>query len=161
MGDHDYLKDVLGSVGVNILFRKVAQKPGKPMTFGVRSGRPVFALPGNPVSAVLTFELYVRPALRKMMGHERLFRPTVRAVLEEDVRKKPGRRDFIRGIVGRKKDGLLYVRTTGEQGSGILRSMSTANGVIILPEDTDGAKAGEKVEVYLIDSEEALCSDGD
>jgi len=161
MGDYDYLKDVFGHVGVDVLFWKVAQKPGKPMTFGVRNGKAVFALPGNPVSATLSFELYVRPALRKMMGHTRLFRPTVRAVLEQDVKKKPGRRNFIRGIVERKEDGILYAHTTGEQGSGILRSMSAANGVIILPEDAEGAKAGERVEVYLIDSEEALSAEGD
>jgi len=161
MGDHDYLKDVFGRIGVEVLFWKVAQKPGKPMTFGMRHGKPVFALPGNPVSATLSFELYVRPALRKMMGYKRLYRPTVWAVLVEDINKKPGRRNFIRGIVQRKKDGVLYAQTTGEQGSGILRSMSAANGIIVLPEDADGAKAGEKVEVYLIDSEEALCSEGD
>ena len=161
MGDYDYLKDVFGKVGVEVLFWKVAQKPGKPMTFGVRRSKAVFALPGNPVSATLSFELYVRPALRKMMGHARLFRPTVRAVLEEDIKKKPGRRNFIRGVVSRQADGILYARTTGEQGSGILRSMSAANGIIVLDEDTERARKGEKVEVYLIDSEEALCSDGD
>ncbi len=160
MGDYDYLKDVFGKVGVEILFWKVAQKPGKPMTFGVRHGKAVFALPGNPVSATLSFELYVRPALRKMMGHSRLFRPTVWAVLDQDIKKKPGRRNFIRGIVERKKDGVLYAHTTGEQGSGILRSMSDANGIIVLSEDAEGAKAGEKVEVYLIDSEEALSAEG-
>ena len=156
MGDYDYLKDAFGKAGVEILFWKVAQKPGKPMTFGMRRDKPVFALPGNPVSATLSFELYVRPALRKMMGHARLFRPTVWAVLKQDVRKKPGRRNFMRGIVRRDDDGILYARTTGVQGSGILRSMSQANGIIVLSEDADGAKAGEKVEVYLIDSEEAL-----
>ena len=160
MGDYDYLKDVFSKIGVEILFWKVAQKPGKPMTFGIRRGKPVFALPGNPVSATLSFELYVRPALRKMMGHARLFRPTVRAVLEQDIKKKPGRRNFIRGIVERKEDGILYAHTTGEQGSGILRSMSDANGIIVLSEDAEGAKAGEKVEVYLIDSEEALSAEG-
>ncbi len=160
MGDYDYLKDVFGKVGVEVLFWKVAQKPGKPMTFGVRRSKPVFALPGNPVSATLSFELYVRPALRKMMGHTRLFRPTVRAVLEQNINKKPGRRNFIRGIVERKEDGVLYAQTTGEQGSGILRSMSAANGIIVLPEDTGGARAGERVEVYLIDSEEALSAEG-
>ena len=161
MGDYDYLQDVFGVLGVNILFWKVAQKPGKPMTFGTRGDKPIFALPGNPVSATLSFELYVRPALRRMMGHRRLFRPTVTVVLAEDVRKKPGRRNFIRGIVKRKNDGTLYAHTTGGQGSGILRSMSEANGIIILPEDTDGANAGDTVEVYLIDSEEALGAEGD
>ena len=159
MGDYDYLKEVFGTLGVDIHFWKVAQKPGKPMTFGTFEGKPIFALPGNPVSATLSFELYVRPALRRMMGHKRLFRPTVTVVLAEDIHKKLGRRHFIRGIVNREADGTLYARTTGGQGSGILRSMSAANGVIILPEDTDGARAGDVVEVYLIDSEEALSSD--
>jgi molybdopterin molybdotransferase len=160
MGDYDYLKDVFDKVGVRVLFWKVAQKPGKPMTFGIKGARPVFALPGNPVSATLSFELYARPALRKMMGHTRLFRPTVRAVLDQPIRKKRGRRNFIRGIVERR-EGVLYTRTTGEQGSGILRSMSVANGIIILPEDDEGAEAGQKVEVYLLDSEEALSGEGE
>jgi molybdopterin molybdotransferase len=155
MGDYDYLKDVFGRMEVKIHFWRVAQKPGKPMTFGEKDGTLVFALPGNPVSAMISFELYVRPALRKMMGHARLFRPTVQAVLEEDIRKKRGRRNFIRGVV-RKDDGILYVKTTGEQGAGILRSMSEANGIIILPEDVVGADAGDMVDVYLLDSEEAL-----
>jgi molybdopterin molybdotransferase len=161
MGEYDYLKGVFGAVGVQVLFWKVAQKPGKPMTFGVRSGKPVFALPGNPVSAALSFELYVRPALLKMMGQTRIYRPTVSALLEEDIRKKAGRRNFIRGVVKRGGDGELRVHTTGEQGSGVLRSMSEANGIIVIPEDADGAKAGEMVEVYLIDSEDALSADGE
>jgi molybdopterin molybdotransferase len=80
------------------------------------------------------------------------------AVLDQSIRKKKGRRNFIRGIVERR-DGILYTRTTGEQGSGILRSMSEANGIIILPEDDEGAEAGQRVEVYLLDSEEALSSE--
>lgn len=155
MGDFDYLKEVFVRVGVQVQFWKVAQKPGKPITFGLKNGKLVFALPGNPVSTMLSFELYARPALRKMMGHSRLFRPTVSAVLEMDLQKKRGRRNFIRGIV-RNNNGTLYVKTTGEQGSGILRSMSAANGIIVLPEDAERAKAGDKVEVYLLDSEEAL-----
>jgi len=155
MGDFDYLKEVFERLGVNIMFWKVAQKPGKPMTFGSRGGKLVFALPGNPVSTMLSFELYARPALLKMMGHLRLFRPIVRAVLEKEVIKKRGRRNYIRGIV-RHEGGTLYVRTTGEQGSGILRSMSAANGIIVLPEDSAGARAGESVDVYLLDSEGAL-----
>ena len=106
------------------------------------------------IAAILN--LYVRPALRKMMGHDRLFRPTVTAFLTEDIRKKRGRRYFIRGIISRGEDGGLHARTTGEQGSGILRSMSRANGIIVLPEEADGAGAGDRVEVYLIDCEDAL-----
>ena len=159
MGDYDYLKEVLEEIGARVLFSRVAQKPGKPMTFGVMGWKPIFALPGNPVSAALSFELYARPSIRKMMGHTRLFRPTVKATMEQDIRKKKGRRNFIRGIVERR-DGIFYARTTGAQGSGILRSMSLANGIIVLPEDTDGVDAGQQVDVYLLNSDDALLTGG-
>ncbi len=159
MGDYDFLKDVLEEIGARVLFCRVAQKPGKPMTFGVMGWKPIFALPGNPVSAALSFELYARPAIRKMMGHTRLFRPTIQALMEQSIRKKKGRRNFIRGIVERR-DEIFYVRTTGKQGSGILRSMSSANGIIILPEDVDGAEAGQPVDVYLLNSDDALLKGG-
>ncbi len=155
MGDYDYLEEVLREVGVEVLFSKVAQKPGKPMTFGLYQGRPVFALPGNPVSTALAFELYVRPALRRMMGHLRLFRPMVQAVLDVPVRKKKGRTNFIRACV-RYRGGAFHAVTTGDQGSGILRSMSLANAVLVLPEETEGAEAGAMVDAYLLDAEDAL-----
>jgi molybdopterin molybdotransferase len=155
MGDYDLLEPVFRRVGVEVLFSKVAQKPGKPMTFGIWQGRPVFALPGNPVSTMISFGVYVRPALRRMMGHERIFRPRVTAVLTEPVKKKKGRTNFIRGVV-RYSGGVFTVRTTGDQGSGILSSMSRANGVIVLPEEVDRVEAGQAVEVILLDAEDAL-----
>ncbi len=155
MGDYDLLEPVFRKVGVEVLFSKVAQKPGKPMTFGICQGRPVFALPGNPVSTMISFGVYVRPALRRMMGHARLFRPRVTAVLTEQVRKKKGRTNFIRAVV-RYAGGVFTARTTGEQGSGILSSMSLANGVIVLPEEVDRVEAGQEVEVILLDAEDAL-----
>jgi molybdopterin molybdotransferase len=155
MGDYDLLEPVFRKVGVEVLFSKVAQKPGKPMTFGLYQGRPVFALPGNPVSTMVSFGVYVRPALRRMMGHARAFRPRITAMLAEPLRKKRGRTNFIRGVV-RYGEGGFTVRSTGDQGSGILSSMAAANGVIVLPEELDRVEAGQQVTVILLDPEDAL-----
>lgn len=152
VGDFDFVKDVLKSLGSEMKFWQVAMRPGKPLAFGVIGGKPAFGLPGNPVSSMVTFEQFVRPALRKMMGYTRLHRPTVEAVLMEDVKKEADRRFFIRGVVSRV-DGKYQVSTTGPQGSGILRSMVVANGLIILAEGTEGAKAGDTVRVQLFNRE--------
>lgn len=152
VGDFDFVKDVLKSLGSEMKFWQVAMRPGKPLAFGVIGGKPAFGLPGNPVSSMVTFEQFVRPALRKMMGYSRLHRPTVDAVLMEDVRKEADRRFFVRGVVSRV-DGKYQVSTTGPQGSGILRSMVVANGLIVLAEGADGAKAGDTVRVQLFNRE--------
>jgi molybdopterin molybdotransferase len=96
VGDYDFVKDALKDLGVEMIFWRVAMKPGKPVAFGTLQGKPVFGLPGNPVSSMVAFEEFVRPALLKMMGHHQLFRPVVEAVLKEDIKKEPGRRHFIR-----------------------------------------------------------------
>ncbi|MDH4100560.1 MAG: molybdopterin molybdotransferase MoeA [Nitrospirota bacterium] len=152
VGDFDFVKDVLSSLGSEMKFWKVGMRPGKPLAFGVIGGKPAFGLPGNPVSSMVTFEQFVRPALRKMMGYAALQRPTVNAVLEDDVKKEPSLRFFVRGVVSRV-DGKYRVSTTGPQGSGILRSMVIANGLIVLPEGTEGAKAGDTVRVQLFNRE--------
>jgi len=150
VGDYDFVKDVMAQMGTNIEFWQVAQRPGKPLAFGTMQGKLVFGLPGNPVSSMITFEEYVRPALLKMMGREEIFRRTVTATLMEDVKKKRGLKHFIRARV--KKLGTNFVvSTTGEQGSGILKSMVLANGIIVLPEDISLAKKGDEVTVQLID----------
>jgi len=125
-------------------------KPGKPLAFGTIAGKPAFGLPGNPVSSMVSFEQFVRPSLLKMMGHRHLFRPTIEAVLKEDIRKEPGRRHYIRALVSFEKDRYV-VTTTGDQGSGILKSMVRANGLVIIPEHQEKVKAGEKVIVQLLD----------
>jgi molybdopterin molybdotransferase len=150
VGDYDYVKDVMAEMGTNIEFWQVAQRPGKPLAFGTMEGKLVFGLPGNPVSSMITFEEYVRPALLKMMGREEIFRRTIKATLTEDIKKKGGLKHFIRALV--EKDGEKFtVSTTGEQGSGILKSMVLANGIIVLPEDMTLVKKGEEVSVQLID----------
>lgn len=150
VGDYDLVKDVLKDLGMEMVFWKVAMKPGKPLAFGTIGGKPAFGLPGNPVSSMVSFEQFVRPSLLKMMGHRQLFRPTIEAVLKEDIRKEPGRRHYIRALVSFEKDRYV-VTTTGDQGSGILKSMVRANGLVIILEHQEKVKAGEKVTVQLLD----------
>ncbi len=150
VGDYDFVKEALKDLGMEMVFWRVAMKPGRPMTFGRIGEKPVFGLPGNPVSSMVSFEQFVRPSLLKMMGHKRIFRPVIEAILKEDIKEKRGRRHFIRGIIT-FENGSYFVTTTGPQGSGILKSMVKANGLIVIPEDREWVKAGEKVNVQLLD----------
>ena len=150
VGDYDYVRDVLSDLGMEMIFWKVAMRPGKPLAFGTIRGKPIFGLPGNPVSSMVSFEQFVRPSLLKMMGHGKLFRPVIEAILKEEIHKEPGRRHFIRAFVSFEQDHY-YVTTTGDQGSAILRSMIKANGLVIIPENERYVRAGEKVKVQLLD----------
>jgi len=150
IGDYDFVRDALSDLGMETIFWKVAMKPGKPLIFGMIQGKPVFGLPGNPVSSMVSFEQFVRPSLLKMMGHRQLFRPVIEAILKEDIHKEPGRRHFIRAFVSYDNNQYL-VSIAGPQGSGILRSMVKANGLIIIPEDREWIRAGEQVKVQLLD----------
>ena len=150
VGDYDFVKDVLGDLGVEIVFWKVAMKPGMPVAFGMVQGKLVFGLPGNPVSSMVSFEQFVRPSLLKMMGHRQLFRPVIEAILKQDIEKQPGKRHFIRSFVT-FEDGRYFVTMTGPQGSDILTSMVRANGLVIIPENREIVRAGEKVKVQLLD----------
>jgi molybdopterin molybdotransferase len=125
-------------------------KPGAPLAFGLLQGRPFFGLPGNPVSSMVTFELFVRPALMKMMGADSLFRPQVEAIVEKDIPKEMGKTYFIRVMVERVGDHYV-AKPTGEQGSGILMSMVKANGLLILSEKQQNVVAGERCRVILFD----------
>jgi molybdopterin molybdotransferase len=151
VGDHDHVKPVVDSMGA-MDFWSIAIRPGRPLAFGeLRTKRgvvPIFGLPGNPVSALLTFELFVRPALLKMAGHTKLHRPTATAKLLDRVEKPTGLRTFARGIYDRESQ---TVRSTGPQGSGILSSMSLANCLIDLPEAPAAAERGDTVNVILTD----------
>ena len=150
VGDYDFVKDVMKNLGMEMVFWKVAMRPGQPLAFGTIGGKPVFGLPGNPVSSMVSFDQFVRPSLLKMMGYRQLFHPVIEAILKEEIKKRPGSRFFIRGSVS-FEEGQYFVTTTGEQGSGILRSMVRANGLIVIPEDREIARAGEKVKVQLLD----------
>jgi molybdopterin molybdotransferase len=150
VGDYDFVKDVMKNLGIEMVFWKVAMRPGQPLAFGTIGGKPTFGLPGNPVSSMVSFEQFVRPSLLKMMGHRQLFRPVIEAILKEKIEKIRGRRYFIRGSVSFERD-QYFVTTTGEQGSGILRSMVKANSLIVIPENQEIVRAGEKVKVQLLD----------
>ncbi len=158
-GDYDMVKDVLAEHG-EIGFWTVCMKPGKPLAFGVmkktEGGRerkvPHLGLPGNPVSSMITFEQFARPAILKMMGKRNLAKPTVQAVMEDEVANTDGRRIFARVNV-KQRDGQYRASLTGPQGSGILTSMAKANGLAIIPESGEGVKAGENVEVQMLDWE--------
>lgn len=148
VGDYDIVKDVLAAEG-QMDFWQVRMKPGKPLAFGFVRGVPLIGLPGNPVSSMVSFEQFVRPAILKMQGKTKLRKPTVEAILENDVRNS-GRRGYVRVILARR-NGEWTARLTGEQGSGVLTSMVRANGLAIIPETVRFVAAGERVQVQVLD----------
>ncbi len=151
VGDRDFVRDVLTRLGAELSFWRVNMRPGKPITFGTLSGRPVFGLPGNPVSAMVTFELFVGPAIRRMGGARVLHRPRARARALAPIDNRGSRWGYLRVRLTRDHEGLA-ARPTGEQGSGILTSMLHADGLAVLPPDTRVAP-GESVEVILLRSD--------
>jgi len=149
MGYHDYVKDVLQELGVEIKFWRVDMRPGHPVAFGRLGLKPVFGLPGNPVSTMVAFEQFVRPLIRAMGGYREPYRPVVEAVLDEDIISKKGRKHFVRGSL-RFEGGRYVVSTTGAQGSGILLSMAKANCLIIVPDEGGEFKKGSIIRVQLL-----------
>ena len=163
MGDYDVVKDVLAKQG-EITFWTVRMKPGKPLAFGTIKGHskagvtrniPHLGLPGNPVSAMVTFELFARSAILKMMGKKNLAKPTVEAVIEAPIVNSDGRRIFARAVV-EKRGGQYFAQLTGPQGSGILTSMSQANGLVVVSEDKSRVEAGDVVPVMMLDWNEEM-----
>lgn len=148
-GDRDLVRDCLAELGVSQLFWKVEMKPGGPFAFGVKEGKPVFSLPGNPVSTMITFEELVRPALLKMMGHRRVIKPYVNATLRGEVRKKPGKVHFLRVRI-ELENGIHWAIPAGDQNTGILRTMLRANGIAMLPKEKTVVADGERIAVHLL-----------
>ncbi len=149
VGDFDYVKSVLDRIG-DMHWWQVAVRPAKPLAFGTVGGTPVFGLPGNPVSSLVSFELFARPALRQMTGHRELFRPEVLAVADEPLRRRPdGKLHLMRVVATPDDEGHLHVRSSGGQGSHLLRAMALANALALLP-DGDGVDAGGVVKVVLL-----------
>jgi molybdopterin molybdotransferase len=155
VGDYDFVKEALGDVGVRMQFWKVAQKPGHPLAFGRIGKKPVFGLPGNPVSSAVSFILYTRPALLKMMGCRNLFLPVVRAHLEHPIKKSPGVREFVRCRI-RTENGQMFASSTGAQGSGVLSSMSLAQGLVVTREEETYLEKETEVSVILLDAHDLL-----
>jgi molybdopterin molybdotransferase len=150
VGLYDFVKEVLEQLGIRMDFWKIAMKPGEPLAFGRLQAKPVFGLPGNPVSTMVTFEQFVRPALRKMQGHTGLFRPVIEAVLMERITKKPGKTHFVRAVL-RKAGDRHEVWTTGSQSSGVLTSMVKADGLLIFPSEAGEMEKGQIVKVQRLD----------
>ena len=151
-GDYDVVKDVLAREG-QVDFWTVRMKPGKPLAFGAfPSGNrqvPHIGFPGNPVSSMISFELFARPAIFKMMGKSGWERPTLRAIAEDRISNSDGRRIFARAVVT-ERGGRYYASLTGPQGSGILTSMVVANALAIVPEDVPAIEAGDEVTVIML-----------
>ncbi|MBN2108711.1 MAG: molybdopterin molybdenumtransferase MoeA, partial [Deltaproteobacteria bacterium] len=150
VGDYDLVKDVLQDMGMDMKFWKVAMRPGQPLAFGTIGNRPTFGLPGNPVAAMISFEQFARPALRKMGGYAQLFRKTVDAAAAETIETKTGRKYFLRCRLTSGSGGYSAL-TTGEQGSGILRSMTEADGLMIVADDVGTVQPGDRVKVQIFD----------
>lgn len=150
VGDYDVVKFALAQMGTKIRFWRVAMKPGKPLVFGQIKGKPIFGLPGNPVSSMINFELFVRPVILKMLGQKSDTRKQVDAVLEVAIRKRKGLRYYIRAV-SRWARGKYYTRPTGPQGSGILNSMALANSLIVLPEADEYLEKGRRVQVKFLE----------
>ncbi len=158
VGAYDHLRPVLEEMGCTMVVSKVRMRPGSPTSFGLVRRVPWIGLPGNPVSTMVCFELFVRPAIRKMQGHTLLYRRTVRTVTEEAIRT-PGRlMHFLRAVVRETPEGWR-ARLTGPQGSGILTSMARANALLIVPEDADELPAGAMLAALLLDDERTLTAE--
>jgi molybdopterin molybdotransferase len=158
VGEFDYTRAALEDLGTEMKFWKVRMRPGAPIGFGVLRGMPWIGLPGNPVSVMVTYELFVRPVIRRMLGHTRLFRRPVEVTLAERVTIGAKLTHFLRGIVDVQPDGSLSARLTGPQGSGILTSMSRANALLVVPEERSVCEAGERVNALLISDDAQLAT---
>jgi molybdopterin molybdotransferase len=155
MGEADHTKAMMKQLG-DVAFWRIAMRPGRPMAVGsisnARQGQALmFGLPGNPVAVMVTFLAFVRPALLRLMGSEATEPLLLKAHSGEALRKKPGRTEYQRGIVSHSSDGSLLVRTTGNQGSGVLSSMVQANGLIVLHHGQGNVAVGDLVDVLMFD----------
>ena len=148
VGEADYTRAMMKKLG-DVAFWRIAMRPGRPMAVGSIGNAVLFGLPGNPVAVMVTFLAFVRPALLKMMGANLVAPPLLKARSEEAMRKKPGRTEYQRGVVTGSKDGGLVVRTTGNQGSGVLSSMVQANGLIVLHHGQGNVAVGDAVDVLM------------
>ena len=146
VGEHDLIRDVLQELGGELKFWRIGMRPGAPVGFGSLGGVPWIGLPGNPVSTMVTFELFVRPAIRRLQGHGLPFRRTVRVVVREPITLGPQLRHYLRAVVAGGD-----ARLTGPQGSGILTSMARANALLIVPADMPAVAAGTELDALLLD----------
>jgi molybdopterin molybdotransferase len=150
VGEHDHMRAVFEELGGKLDFWRIRMRPGAPVGFGTLHGIPWIGLPGNPVSTMVTFELFVRPAIRKLMGHATFFRRAVGVRVTERLHYPPRLTHFLRAVVA-ERDGVLEARLTGPQGSGILTSMAQANALLVLPAERDDVEPGEVLRALRLD----------
>jgi molybdopterin molybdotransferase len=150
VGEHDYMRAVFEELGGRIDFWRIRMRPGAPVGFGRLRGIPWIGLPGNPVSTMVTFELFVRPAIRKLMGYSTFFRRAVPVRVAERLHYPPRLTHFLRAVVT-ERDGVLEARLTGPQGSGILTSMARANALLVVPAERDQVAPGEELRAIRLD----------
>jgi molybdopterin molybdotransferase len=154
VGEADHTKAVMRKLAggeSGVAFWKIAMRPGRPMAVGRIGSAMLFGLPGNPVAVMVTFLAFVRPALLQMMGRVAQDAPMLKARSQEAIRKKPGRTEYQRAIVTPGVDGSLQVRTTGQQGSGVLSSMAAANGLLVLHHEQGNVAIGDEVDMLMFD----------
>jgi len=152
VGEHDFVREVLAELGCDMKLWRIRMRPGAPLGFGLLDRTPWIGLPGNPVSTMVTFELFVRPAIRRLLGHPLPFRRTVPVCVGEPITLGPKLRHFLRAVVRPEgAGGGLVARLTGPQGSGILTSMARANALLIVPEDRAEVSTGETLTALLLD----------
>src|SRR5437762_9618362 len=152
VGEHDFVREVLAELGCDMKLWRIRMRPGAPLGFGLLHRTPWIGLPGNPVSTMVTFELFVRPAIRRLLGHRLPFRRTVPVCMGERVTLGPRLRHFLRAVVRPEgAGGALVARLTGPQGSGILTSMARANALLIVPEDRAEVSTGDTLAALLLD----------
>lgn len=149
VGDRDWVKQVLADLGGDMRLWRVKMRPGAPLAFSMVDGKPVFGLPGNPVSTLVTFEQFVRPAVLKMMRHAKLFRPVEPAILAETYEKPAGRMHLMR-VRLEEREGRRYAVSTGDQTSNVLLSMVHADGLAIIPAESERVSAGSEVSVQML-----------
>lgn len=154
IGDEDYVRPVVAKLG-EVIFWRAAIRPGNPILFGIIEGKPCFSLPGNPTSAMLTFELFVKPALKKMMGHVNLFKPEKKARAASELPSRKGVTHFLRAIV-EEREGELWVRSAGPQGSGIHKTFARANCLAVIP-DGDSIREGQEVTIIELNYDCQTC----
>lgn len=151
-GDLDLVRVVLNELGVKQIFWKIAIRPGKPAAFGVKDGKPVFSLPGNPVSTLITFEEFVRPALLRMLGQRQVFRPTFSATLSNDIKNRASDRTSLLRISLTREGDRYYASSSGKQQTGLLKTMVNAAAIAVIPPGRGFMAAGEAVDVHFFGS---------
>ncbi|MGA3125499.1 MAG: gephyrin-like molybdotransferase Glp [Candidatus Korobacteraceae bacterium] len=148
-GERDLVREVLAGFGVRELFSRVEMSPGAPTTFGLRDRQPIFSLPGNPVASLIVFEEFVKPALLRLMGHRRVIKPFLRAILQDPVRKKSGKVKFLR-VRLEWRDGKALAFSAGDQNTGMLKTMLKADGIAVLAAERTSFSPGDEIDVHLI-----------